>query len=1010
VGGGHLLKVPHFPMRPFWAREDWGEPMNSTITIPRAARTPFALSGALALSAATCMAQTRCPEWLSTGATTGLAIGPDRIGSLASIDHDQSGPQPTTYYGYRVYYTGGNVGHFPNNDHFAFTMEGGARPSFPLLPAQLSAYGMLPLNESVAGFSAGTLIVYGNYESADRTVLGIGAWDGTTFRSVGPAVAVTAEPNVTYGMIACDPDDTGPLPRCIVAYGNFTSFRGVPAPGVAAWDGVVWRGVDLGLPARISWMGMLDPDGPGGLPPALHAHVPPTGGTTYGTYALRNGVWTHAFDEFVGTPFMLDPDDDGPMPPQWRTATFVWNGTRWVIANDPWPSDFPGGPQAVQVIDLDGDGPGGARLVSYGLWRGTDALRYRMFAVLGPQGWYFPPGYLNEARTSVPGYMSFGLRAGFVADPDGAGPRGREFVMITSGPGSGGAPNYANGAGNFVTWDGSILRPLRSGLLYNSLYNQSASMWGFKHHDPDGPGPAPRSLYISGWLADAFNSPANGLAVFQNGQWRGQGAISSADPIFVTRWLVEHDHDGDPSTPVWFVGIALQGAFATTPLARRFTGTSWQTIGNLTLNTAQAELSGVTSACSFDDDGPGPNPSTLYISGLMTPSCIMKLQGDQWVSAGTPITSAPIFFLNTFDPDGTGPQPLTLLAQRDNQDFLRWNGTAWEPYIDLTLVQNTSAEGTNYRWNPVVLDTDGPGPRGEELIVGASRIVPGQSQAFYGAAAFDGSTWRQLGNASLATPQQAFRGAFVVDVDGPGPGHKELILCGTTSVQWLRNGSWYTIPLATRGVVGYEEGVEGPAPNELWFAGEFTQAGGMPATGFARWRLADAAGIVSQPINQGATRTGETAFTVVVSGTEPRYQWRRNGVPVANGPAGASRNGGVVTGAQSMRLSISRVACSDAGDYDCVVSNACGSLTSRRATLDVLSICCPWDLDNDGDATNGGSPDDSVDINDWLYFLASFEAGSLGADLDDGTFTGSPDDAVTISDLVYFLTGIEAGC
>jgi hypothetical protein len=72
-----------------------------------------------------------------------------------------------------------------------------------------------------------------------------------------------------------------------------------------------------------------------------------------------------------------------------------------------------------------------------------------------------------------------------------------------------------------------------------------------------------------------------------------------------------------------------------------------------------------------------------------------------------------------------------------------------------------------------------------------------------------------------------------------------------------------------------------------------------------------------------------------------------------------------------------------------------------------ISVLCAADLD-DGSAT--GTPDDGVDINDLLYFLAVFEAGSEAADLDDGSGTGTPDFGVDINDLLFFLIHFEAGC
>src|SRR6185369_13913494 len=60
-------------------------------------------------------------------------------------------------------------------------------------------------------------------------------------------------------------------------------------------------------------------------------------------------------------------------------------------------------------------------------------------------------------------------------------------------------------------------------------------------------------------------------------------------------------------------------------------------------------------------------------------------------------------------------------------------------------------------------------------------------------------------------------------------------------------------------------------------------------------------------------------------GTEPRtFQWRKNGVNIP--------------GANNSFFIINSVSAADAGSYDYVISNACGTETSSPATLDVYSF------------------------------------------------------------------------
>jgi hypothetical protein len=64
-------------------------------------------------------------------------------------------------------------------------------------------------------------------------------------------------------------------------------------------------------------------------------------------------------------------------------------------------------------------------------------------------------------------------------------------------------------------------------------------------------------------------------------------------------------------------------------------------------------------------------------------------------------------------------------------------------------------------------------------------------------------------------------------------------------------------------------------------------------------------------------------LSVVASGTAPlAYQWRKDGA--------------AISGAASSNFTIPAAAASDSGAYDCVVSDACGSVTSDAAALAVM--------------------------------------------------------------------------
>lgn len=68
---------------------------------------------------------------------------------------------------------------------------------------------------------------------------------------------------------------------------------------------------------------------------------------------------------------------------------------------------------------------------------------------------------------------------------------------------------------------------------------------------------------------------------------------------------------------------------------------------------------------------------------------------------------------------------------------------------------------------------------------------------------------------------------------------------------------------------------------------------------------------------------------------------------------------------------------------------------------------CVADVDN---GSGVGEPDGGVTIEDLLYYLVLFDAGSVQADVDDGSGTGRRDGGVTIEDLLYFMLRFDMGC
>ncbi|MFO0839520.1 MAG: hypothetical protein U1D55_13470 [Phycisphaerae bacterium] len=125
--------------------------------------------------------------------------------------------------------------------------------------------------------------------------------------------------------------------------------------------------------------------------------------------------------------------------------------------------------------------------------------------------------------------------------------------------------------------------------------------------------------------------------------------------------------------------------------------------------------------------------------------------------------------------------------------------------------------------------------------------------------------------------------------------------------------------------------------------------------------------IGEQPQSVTACANATLIVRVVNPNASTSYQWRKDGVPID-----AASNASAATA----NLVISVVGILDAGDYDCVVTNACGSTVSNAAALTI----CLGDFNCDG----------MVSEADLGVLLAAWQVDA-GGDLDGDGQTGESD-------------------
>jgi hypothetical protein len=94
--------------------------------------------------------------------------------------------------------------------------------------------------------------------------------------------------------------------------------------------------------------------------------------------------------------------------------------------------------------------------------------------------------------------------------------------------------------------------------------------------------------------------------------------------------------------------------------------------------------------------------------------------------------------------------------------------------------------------------------------------------------------------------------------------------------------------------------------------------------------------IVTQPASMNAYLDMTVTLSVGASGGAPlAYAWRRDGVALSDG---SLPGGGFAHGTHAASLVLADLSVLESGAYDCVVSNACGSIVSDAAHVDVKNV------------------------------------------------------------------------
>ncbi len=140
------------------------------------------------------------------------------------------------------------------------------------------------------------------------------------------------------------------------------------------------------------------------------------------------------------------------------------------------------------------------------------------------------------------------------------------------------------------------------------------------------------------------------------------------------------------------------------------------------------------------------------------------------------------------------------------------------------------------------------------------------------------------------------------------------------------NTGTYTLFTYT-GALTYNGLTIGTTPNSSWCYTINTNTAGTVSLRVAAVSIP--LSITTPPSSRTVTNGQPATFSVAARGDPTlSYQWRKNGINL--------HNNGTISGATLSALAISAVTTNDAGSYDVVVANGCGSVTSGPATLTVI--------------------------------------------------------------------------
>ena len=542
---------------------------------------------------------------------------------------------------------------------------------------------------------------------------GIAKWDGSSWSALGAGV--------DGGVLAITVFNDG-SGDALYAAGTFTTAGGLPANRIAKWDGSNWSPLAGGMGSTVQALAVYD-DGSG---MALYAGSYDTGGQNLRVVAKWDGSsWTSLGSGLDGSVYGMLAFDDGTGSALYVGGSFTTAGNAPVVGLAKWDGSnwsaigggLNGGVCAFTVHD---NGGGDALFVGGGFtMAGGVAANY--IAKWDGSSWASLGSGMDKAVCTLTVFN------------DGTG---AQLV-------AGGTFSTAGGvAANYVAmWDGSTWAPLGNGGVYGP--GNFTSVEALMCFD-DGGGAA---LWMGGGFTHVDGLPANYIAKWGGSAWTLAGEGLNREVLALT---VFDDGNG---TALYAGGQFTTAGGVEANRIAKWDGSSWEPLGT--------GMDGPVLAIVAFDDGSGPAifaGGRFWTAGGVPANYIAKWDGSTWTPLGSGIggyLSTRVQALTVFD-DGGGPDlyaagRFTIAGGLAVRSIAQWNGSSWAPL--------NGGPAAHPAYAMTVFD-DG---NGAALYVGGeghiSSVGPISSLTKW-----DGSSWTDLGsgvNGSVRT--------MAVFDDGGGP-------------------------------------------------------------------------------------------------------------------------------------------------------------------------------------------------------------------------------------------------